>query len=152
MLCGFKIKPAHGKKKLLLSRQGQESLFHWLWKSTQDHSFIFNTTQGLYLFLSKEHCTSLMEKQLDDYLQGNISEDYILYNCSVEPHYFMHEVGRVLQDEKTSTNKKNAENFQWDKILGTDVISEEYLEGCFQLGQQYPDLCSSIFLMCEKGK
>jgi len=43
-------------------------------------------------------------------------------------------------------------NFQWDKILGTDVISEEYLEGCFQLGQQYPDLCSSIFLMCEKGK
>ena len=43
-------------------------------------------------------------------------------------------------------------NFQWDKILGTDVISKEYLEGCFQLGQQYPDLCSSIFLMCEKGK
>lgn len=43
-------------------------------------------------------------------------------------------------------------NFQWDKILGTDVISEEYLEGCFQLGQQYPDLCSSIFLMCEKGR
>jgi len=43
-------------------------------------------------------------------------------------------------------------NFQWDKILGTDVISKEYLDGCFQLGQQYPDLCSSIFLMCEKGK
>jgi 2-polyprenyl-3-methyl-5-hydroxy-6-metoxy-1,4-benzoquinol methylase len=43
-------------------------------------------------------------------------------------------------------------NFQWDKLLGTDVISPEYLEGCYQLGQQYPDLCSSIFLMCEKGK
>lgn len=43
-------------------------------------------------------------------------------------------------------------NFQWDKILGTDVISEAYLEGCYQLGQQYPDLCSSIFLMCEKRK
>jgi 2-polyprenyl-3-methyl-5-hydroxy-6-metoxy-1,4-benzoquinol methylase len=43
-------------------------------------------------------------------------------------------------------------NFQWDKILGTDVISEAYLEGCYQLGQQYPDLCSSIFLMCEKGR
>lgn len=43
-------------------------------------------------------------------------------------------------------------NFQWDKLLGTDIISPEYLEGCFQLGQQYPDLCSSIFLMCEKGK
>lgn len=42
-------------------------------------------------------------------------------------------------------------NFQWDKLLNTDIISPEYLEGCYQLGQQYPDLCSSIFLMCEKG-
>lgn len=42
-------------------------------------------------------------------------------------------------------------NFQWDRLLQTDVISKEYLEGCYQLGQQYPDLCSSIFLLCEKG-
>jgi len=42
-------------------------------------------------------------------------------------------------------------NFQWDKLLQTDIISPEYLEGCYQLGQQYPDLCSSIFLLCEKG-
>lgn len=43
-------------------------------------------------------------------------------------------------------------NFQWDRLLQTDIITTEYLEGCYQLGQQYPDLCSSIFLMCEKGK
>ncbi len=43
-------------------------------------------------------------------------------------------------------------NFQWDRLLNTDIISKEYLEGCFQLGQLYPDLCSSIFLLCEKGK
>ena len=43
-------------------------------------------------------------------------------------------------------------NFQWDKLLNTDIISKEYLEGCYQLGQQYPYLCSSIFLLCEKGK
>lgn len=42
-------------------------------------------------------------------------------------------------------------NFQWDRLLNTDIISNEYLEGCFQLGQVYPNLCSSIFLMCEKG-
>ena len=42
-------------------------------------------------------------------------------------------------------------NFQWDRLLKTDIISPEYLEGCYQLGQQYPDLCSSIFLLCEKG-
>lgn len=42
-------------------------------------------------------------------------------------------------------------NFQWDRLMQTDIISKEYLDGCYQLGQQYPDLCSSIFLMCEKG-
>ena len=42
-------------------------------------------------------------------------------------------------------------NFQWDRILKTDIISKEYLEGCYKLGQQYPELCASIFLLCEKG-
>jgi 2-polyprenyl-3-methyl-5-hydroxy-6-metoxy-1,4-benzoquinol methylase len=41
-------------------------------------------------------------------------------------------------------------NFQWDQLLNTDIISKEYLDGCFQLGQQYPDLCSSIMLVCKK--
>jgi 2-polyprenyl-3-methyl-5-hydroxy-6-metoxy-1,4-benzoquinol methylase len=41
-------------------------------------------------------------------------------------------------------------NFQWDKLLNTDIISQEYLDGCFDLGHKYPDLCSSIFIMCEK--
>jgi 2-polyprenyl-3-methyl-5-hydroxy-6-metoxy-1,4-benzoquinol methylase len=43
-------------------------------------------------------------------------------------------------------------NFQWDKLLQTDIISKEYLEGCYELGHHYPDLCSSIFLLCEKGE
>jgi 2-polyprenyl-3-methyl-5-hydroxy-6-metoxy-1,4-benzoquinol methylase len=43
-------------------------------------------------------------------------------------------------------------NFQWDQLLNTEIISKEYLDGCFELGQQYPDLCSSILLVCKKGK
>jgi SAM-dependent methyltransferase len=43
-------------------------------------------------------------------------------------------------------------NFQWDMLLKTDIISKEYLDGCYKLGQQYPDLCASIFLLCEKGR
>jgi 2-polyprenyl-3-methyl-5-hydroxy-6-metoxy-1,4-benzoquinol methylase len=41
-------------------------------------------------------------------------------------------------------------NFQWDQLLGTGIISKEYLDGCYKLGQQYPDLCSSIMLICKK--
>lgn len=42
-------------------------------------------------------------------------------------------------------------NFQWDRLLQTDIVSSDYLEGCYQLGQQYPDLCASIFLLCERS-
>ncbi|MBF0233907.1 MAG: class I SAM-dependent methyltransferase, partial [Desulfamplus sp.] len=43
-------------------------------------------------------------------------------------------------------------NFQWDRLLQTDIFSKEYLEGCYMLGQVYPDLCASIFLLCESKK
>lgn len=42
-------------------------------------------------------------------------------------------------------------NYQWDRLMKTDIISKDYLDGCYKLGQHYPDLCSSIFLMCEQG-
>ena len=42
-------------------------------------------------------------------------------------------------------------NFQFDRLMKTDILSPEYLEGCFLLGEQYPDLCASIYLICEKG-
>ena len=42
-------------------------------------------------------------------------------------------------------------NFQWDRLLETDIISKKFLDGCYKLGQHYPDLCSSIFLVCERG-
>lgn len=53
--------------------------------------------------------------------------------------------------QRTGIFFKALANFQWDRLLGTDIISPEYLEGCYQLGQVYPDLCSSIFLLCEPG-
>ena len=41
-------------------------------------------------------------------------------------------------------------NFQWDQLLKTNIISDEYLNGCLEIGYKYPDLCSSIFLICER--
>lgn len=41
-------------------------------------------------------------------------------------------------------------NFQWDRLLQTNIISKEYLDGCYKLGHHYPDLCSSIMLVCTK--
>ena len=40
---------------------------------------------------------------------------------------------------------------QFDEALAAKVISKEYLEGCYKLGMIYPDLCASVFVVCEKG-
>jgi len=42
-------------------------------------------------------------------------------------------------------------NYQFDKLLGGDVVTSEYLEGCYRLGMHYPDLCASIYVVCEKA-
>jgi len=91
----------------------------------------------------------------------------ISHNSAVTPaekehgHQITYSLDTLERDAKAAGLKvihrsgiffKALANFQWDKLLQTDIISQEYLEGCYQLGQQYPDLCSSIFLMCEKGK
>lgn len=44
---------------------------------------------------------------------------------------------------------KGLANFQIDAALKAGIISREYLDGCFELGQVYPDLCSSIYCICE---
>ncbi|WP_412560010.1 GNAT family N-acetyltransferase [Winogradskyella sp. MIT101101] len=90
----------------------------------------------------------------------------ISHNSAVTPaekehgHHITYTLDTLERDAKAAGLKvvhrsgiffKALANFQWDRLLETDIISKEYLEGCFQLGQQYPDLCSSIFLMCEKG-
>jgi 2-polyprenyl-3-methyl-5-hydroxy-6-metoxy-1,4-benzoquinol methylase len=43
-------------------------------------------------------------------------------------------------------------NYQFDRLLGGDVITDGYLEGCYRLGQRYPDLCASIYVICEQGQ
>jgi 2-polyprenyl-3-methyl-5-hydroxy-6-metoxy-1,4-benzoquinol methylase len=42
-------------------------------------------------------------------------------------------------------------NYQFDKLMKTDIIDQGYLDGCYELGMQYPDLCASIYLLCGKG-
>ncbi|UVJ45423.1 class I SAM-dependent methyltransferase [Pseudomonas sp. LS1212] len=40
-------------------------------------------------------------------------------------------------------------NFQLDKGLQEGLIDDRYMDGCHALGMQYPELCASIFVVCE---
>lgn len=90
----------------------------------------------------------------------------ISHNSAVTPaekehgHHITYTLDTLERDAKAAGLKvvkregiffKALANFQWDKLLQTDIISNEYLEGCYELGHTYPDLCASIFLLCEKG-
>jgi len=59
-------------------------------------------------------------------------------------------IGGLNVEYRSGIFFKALANFQWDRLLNTDIISKEYLDGCYHLGQQYPDLCSSIILICKK--
>jgi 2-polyprenyl-3-methyl-5-hydroxy-6-metoxy-1,4-benzoquinol methylase len=41
-------------------------------------------------------------------------------------------------------------NFQMDKALAAGIITLEYLDGCFELGKSYPDMCASLFAVCAR--
>ena len=92
---------------------------------------------------------------------GLISHNAAVTSAEAEHgHRFTYSLDTLERDATTAGLKvvhrsgiffKALANFQWDRLLQTDIISKEYLDGCYKLGQQYPDLCSSIFLVCEKG-
>lgn len=41
-------------------------------------------------------------------------------------------------------------NFQFDLMMKHKVIDQAYLDGCYALGMQYPELSASIFLVCSR--
>ncbi|HXY99706.1 MAG TPA: class I SAM-dependent methyltransferase [Stellaceae bacterium] len=41
-------------------------------------------------------------------------------------------------------------NFQFDRLGGGEIITEAYMEACYQLGFKYPDLSASIYAVCRR--
>ncbi|MFT7288474.1 MAG: SAM-dependent methyltransferase [Halieaceae bacterium] len=46
---------------------------------------------------------------------------------------------------------KGLANFQMDAALAAGIIDASYLEGCYALGDVYPDLCSSVYVVCHNA-
>jgi len=43
-------------------------------------------------------------------------------------------------------------NFQFDRALREEIVGDDYLNGCFELGKAYPELCASIYVVCKSGE
>jgi 2-polyprenyl-3-methyl-5-hydroxy-6-metoxy-1,4-benzoquinol methylase len=44
---------------------------------------------------------------------------------------------------------KGLANFQLDRAYKEGIIDNSYFDGCYELGQRYPDLCASVFAVCQ---
>lgn len=40
-------------------------------------------------------------------------------------------------------------NFQFNQLMGTELINDDFMEGCYKLGMEHPSMCASIFVVCE---
>lgn len=45
---------------------------------------------------------------------------------------------------------KGLANFQFDQAISSGIVSREYLEACYALGDKYPELCASLFLIATR--
>jgi 2-polyprenyl-3-methyl-5-hydroxy-6-metoxy-1,4-benzoquinol methylase len=75
------------------------------------------------------------------------------HRVTYAPETLMREAGAagLVVKHRSGIFFKALANFQWDRLLKTDIISPAYLDGCFELGKEYPELCASIFLVCARG-
>ena len=39
-------------------------------------------------------------------------------------------------------------NFQFDRALEEGLIDDDFLNGCYELGKSYPELCASVYAVC----
>jgi 2-polyprenyl-3-methyl-5-hydroxy-6-metoxy-1,4-benzoquinol methylase len=44
---------------------------------------------------------------------------------------------------------KTLANFQFDAAINAGIIDSKFLEASYQLGMHYPELCASIYVVCE---
>ena len=43
-------------------------------------------------------------------------------------------------------------NFQFDKLIGGDLISDRFMDGCYELGKEHPGMSASVYAVCEAGR
>ena len=74
-------------------------------------------------------------------------------------HYRTYDLEDLKQSVRNSGLKTIAEggvffkglaNFQLDQAIESGIIGAEYLKGCVELGKVMPELCSSIYVVCER--
>lgn len=91
----------------------------------------------------------------------------ITHNAAVTPGEFTHGHRRTYSLDTLERDARTAglhvdlrggilfkplANFQFDQAMKAGIIGKDFVEGCYQLGMVYPDLCASVYLLCSSGR
>jgi 2-polyprenyl-3-methyl-5-hydroxy-6-metoxy-1,4-benzoquinol methylase len=57
---------------------------------------------------------------------------------------------RLTTEHRGGIIFKALANYQMDQAFQAGIITPAYVDGCYQLGLQYPDLCASIYAICRR--
>lgn len=41
-------------------------------------------------------------------------------------------------------------NFQWGRALEEGIVDLTYVQACYEMGKEFPDLCSSLYAVCRR--
>jgi len=73
------------------------------------------------------------------------------HRCTYSLDTLEHEVRRAgfRIESRGGVFFKPLANFQFDLLIKNKIIDQGYLDGCYALGMQYPELTASIYLVCR---
>lgn len=85
-------------------------------------------------------CSAVTEAEKEHGHRITYSMDVFEQHLKAAGYYIVQSGGILL---------KPLANFQFDKALAAGIVDEAYLDGCYELGKLYPDLCASLFAVCQ---
>lgn len=122
MICGYVAKNSKGSKGLIINRVDQKRLADTLSHYLQYKPFVYNTQFGLYVFLDKNDCNTLLEDEVKKYLQLHSKETHHFNPCHGNHGFFKSEIKSILNDD-------GASSFAWKNFISSFLSQLQPFKG-----------------------
>ena len=102
MVCCIVLKPPAKSQKLLLTRQRQKELIVYLEALLDYRPFVFNSVQGVYIFVKRKESFEQIKSVLSGFLYPETLNQMEFINTKSRPQFFKNVIQRVLTSRENS--------------------------------------------------
>ncbi len=115
MICCIVLKPRLNCQSLFLNREKQKLISDYLTSHLRYKPFIFNSSNGIYIFVKNKESFSKIESILIPFFNQTELDQFKMYNTSLLPHFFRNTTKQVLQSQEISA-------FGWKRFISSFLI------------------------------